>query len=138
MRVNRSRPVVYLPDVEVTHYGRVSSRANIAFTDPNLAAGYVRSLRKAGTAPAALWVYKLLVTIDAPLYCLAKSCQCAWATGLPRPAQSRPQPARRSGDVVLPDARPGQILEGVSSSRIPHCLSLRHTESGGCVSDRQA
>jgi GT2 family glycosyltransferase len=78
LRVNRTRPVVYLPDVEVTHFGRVSSRANIAYTDPSLAAGYVRTLRKAGASDAAVWAYKAVVTADAPLSCLAKWWQFAW------------------------------------------------------------
>src|SRR5206468_4528136 len=64
-RVGRERAVVYLPDVELTHFGRVSSRENIAFADAFLPAGHVRLLRNAGTPPAVLRAYKLLVTCDA-------------------------------------------------------------------------
>src|SRR5215207_2040857 len=78
MRVHRTHPVVYLPDVDVTHFGRVSSRENVAFADPSLAAGYVRTLRKAGTPSVALWLYKLAVTCDAPVSLLAKWWQVAW------------------------------------------------------------
>lgn len=78
MRINRTHPVVYLPEVEITHFGRVSSRKNVTFVDRNLAIGYVRSLRKAGTSPAALWFYKLAVTMDAPLLCIAKWLQYLW------------------------------------------------------------
>jgi hypothetical protein len=78
LRVGRDRKVVYLPDVELTHYGRVSSRENVAFADANLPAGHVRLLRKAGAAPAVLWGYKLLVTCDAPLSLAAKCWQYAW------------------------------------------------------------
>jgi GT2 family glycosyltransferase len=78
LRVNRLKDVVYLPDVEITHYGRVSSRQNVAFADPNLEIGYVRTLRKTGTAAAALALYKVAVTLDAPLHWLAKCAQSAW------------------------------------------------------------
>jgi N-acetylglucosaminyl-diphospho-decaprenol L-rhamnosyltransferase len=78
MRVNGTRSIVYLPDVEVIHYGRVSSRKNVAFADISLAAGHVRLLRKLGTSQAALLAYKLLVTCDAPIACAAKWLQYAW------------------------------------------------------------
>jgi GT2 family glycosyltransferase len=88
LRVNRSYPVVYLPDVEITHFGRVSSRENIAFADPNLAAGYVRTLRKSGTPAAALWLYKCVMTCDAPLQCAAKWWQFIWRRACGRPVKA--------------------------------------------------
>jgi GT2 family glycosyltransferase len=75
LRVNRARPVVYLPTVELTHYGRVSSRDNVAFADMHLPSGHVLALRQAGATPAALWAYKFVVTCDAPLACAVKWCQ---------------------------------------------------------------
>jgi GT2 family glycosyltransferase len=78
LRINRCREVVYLPEVEITHYGRVSSRQNVAFADPNLEVGYVRTLRKTGAPAVALWLYKLAVTLDAPPQWMAKCCQSAW------------------------------------------------------------
>jgi GT2 family glycosyltransferase len=77
-RVGRDRAIVYLPDVEVTHLGRVSSRENIAFADAHLPAGHARLLRNAGTPPAVLWAYKLLVTCDAPVAIAAKWWQYFW------------------------------------------------------------
>jgi GT2 family glycosyltransferase len=88
LRVNRFHPVVYLPDVEVTHFGRVSSRENIAFADPNLAAGYVRTLRKAGTPAAVLRFYKIVVTLDAPLLCALKWWQFGWRRACGRPVKA--------------------------------------------------
>jgi GT2 family glycosyltransferase len=76
-QVGRRRPLVYVGDVEVMHYGRVSSRKNIGFSAPNVATGYVRYFRKAGASPAALAVYKVLVTLDAPVQCAAKAVQAA-------------------------------------------------------------
>src|SRR5205085_476193 len=39
-RVNRTRPVVYMPGVEIVHHGRVSSRLNVAYSEPNVTIGY--------------------------------------------------------------------------------------------------
>ena len=65
-QVNRRAPVVFLPSVEVTHYGRAAGRANIGFSASNVAIGYVHYFRKAGAGRAALFAYKALVTLDAP------------------------------------------------------------------------
>lgn len=76
-QVNRLREVVYFPRVEVLHHGRVSSRANVSFSAPNVAVGYVHYFRKAGVARWKLVTYKLLVTIDTPLQITGKSLQAA-------------------------------------------------------------
>jgi N-acetylglucosaminyl-diphospho-decaprenol L-rhamnosyltransferase len=96
VRVNGTRKVVYLPDVEVIHYGRVSSRRNIAFADAHLPAGHVRLLRKLGSSQAALLAYKALVTCDAPIACAAKWLQFAW-----RRLCGGPQKAARSRLAAL-------------------------------------
>jgi GT2 family glycosyltransferase len=78
LRVNRERRVVYLPDVEILHHGRVSSRQNVSFSEPNVAIGYARYLRTAGASPVALTLYKSVVTFDAPVQIIAKSGQWLW------------------------------------------------------------
>jgi GT2 family glycosyltransferase len=78
LRVNRSHPVVYLPSVEITHFGRVSSRLNAEFSEPNVAVGYARFLRAADTHPLALLAYKLAVTADAPVQLVGKYVQGGW------------------------------------------------------------
>lgn len=78
LRVNQLRPIVYLPSVEITHHGRVSSRQNIGYTQPNVAIGYARYLRAAGNRPLALAAYKLLVTLDAPVQLTVKGVQLGW------------------------------------------------------------
>jgi GT2 family glycosyltransferase len=90
-RVGRRHAVVYLPQVEVTHHGRVSSRLNVTFAEPNVQVGYVRFLRKAGARRAALLAYKLVVTCDAPVHCLAKWVQYTW-----RRLHRRPEKAEKS------------------------------------------
>ena len=87
-RVGRLRPIVFLSEVEVTHFGRVSSRENVAFADAHLPAGHVRLLRNAGTAPIVLWFYKLVVTTDAPLACALKWIQYACRMLCGRPAKA--------------------------------------------------
>ena len=74
-QVNRLREVVYFPRVEVLHHGRVSSRANVSFSAPNVAVGYVHYFRKSGVKPWKLVLYKLLVTADTPLQIAGKSLQ---------------------------------------------------------------
>ena len=90
-QVGRARPLVYVGNVEVVHHGRVSSRKNIGFSAPNVAIGYVRYFRKAGATPAALLIYKALVTLDAPVQCAAKLAQ-----GVVRYAAGRREKARKS------------------------------------------
>lgn len=90
-QVGRRRPLVYVGDVEVVHYGRVSSRKNIGFSAPNVAIGYVHYFRKAGASPSSLVVYKALVTVDAPFQCAMKVGQ-----GLMRYATGRRVKAKKS------------------------------------------
>jgi GT2 family glycosyltransferase len=77
-RVKRRHPVVFFPDVEIMHHGRVSTRQQIGFASTQTAIGFVRYLRKTGCTRSALLVYKLVVTLDAPLRFLAKVAQYAW------------------------------------------------------------
>jgi GT2 family glycosyltransferase len=94
-RVNRRHGVVYLPSVEITHHGRVSSRLNIAYSEPNVAIGYARYLRATGTSPMALGLYKLMVTVDAPVQIIAKTTQVAW-----RKLRRQPDKAHKSALAV--------------------------------------
>lgn len=88
-QVGRRRPVVYFSSVEVLHYGRVSSRANVGFSAPNVAIGYVHYFRKAGAGRLALATYKALVTIDAPVQIGTKLVQAGWRQLTGRPAKAR-------------------------------------------------
>src|SRR5947209_1812668 len=53
LRVNRTRAVVYYPDVEIVHFGRVSCRDKLQFAESHLPAGHVRAVGTAGAAPDA-------------------------------------------------------------------------------------
>ena len=77
-RVGRHYKVVYLPSVEITHYGRVSTRQHIGFASTNMAIGFVRYLRKSGCSRAGLTFYKVVVTLDAPLVLADKAFQYLW------------------------------------------------------------
>ena len=74
-RVNRVRPVMYVGSLEIVHHGRVASRANVGFVGPNVAVGYVRLFRTQGVSRPALTLYKLLVTLDAPVQLTCKLAQ---------------------------------------------------------------
>ena len=74
-RVGRTRSVVYHPGVEIVHYGRVSSRQRIDFVYAQTVIGVTRAMRKAGASSAALGFYKLVLTLDAPIFWLRQACQ---------------------------------------------------------------
>jgi GT2 family glycosyltransferase len=77
-QVNRQFPVVYHPEVAITHFGRVSTRQHIGFVSTQMAAGFVRYLRKTGHSRLAMWAYKLVVLLDAPVLLVDKGLQYLW------------------------------------------------------------
>jgi GT2 family glycosyltransferase len=89
-RVGRCRPIVYLPEVEITHYGRESARRNVAFSEPNIAIGFVRALRQCGAGRLSLIGYKLAVTLDAPVQIALRGLEYGW-----RRLRGRPDSARK-------------------------------------------
>src|SRR5262249_28460100 len=85
-QVNRQLQVMYHPEVEITHYGRVSTRQHIGFVSTHMAAGFARYLRKTGCSRPALWAYKTVVLLDAPVQLLGKAVQYWWRRSLGRRA----------------------------------------------------
>jgi N-acetylglucosaminyl-diphospho-decaprenol L-rhamnosyltransferase len=77
-RIGRRFRVVYHPAVEVTHFGRASSRRHIGYAHVNTVAGITRFLRRNGTPTAALFAYKAAVTLDAPIQWLSHLVQYLW------------------------------------------------------------
>jgi GT2 family glycosyltransferase len=90
-QVNKRYPVVYHPEVAITHYGRVSTRQHVGFVSTQMAAGFVRYLRKTGCSRPALLAYKAVVVMDAPFQLLGKGLQYLW-----RRAHGRADAADRS------------------------------------------
>ena len=90
-RVGRVHPVVHHPGVEIVHHGRASSRRRIDYVYGHTLTGIARSVRKAGGSSAALTLYKLAVTLDAPLQWLRLACQYGW-----RKARGKASGAERS------------------------------------------
>jgi GT2 family glycosyltransferase len=76
--VGRKYDVVYLPSVEITHYGRVSTRQHVGFCFTHMLMGLARYLRRTGCSPAALLAYKLVVSLDAPMQFMGKGIQYLW------------------------------------------------------------
>jgi len=89
IRVGRHAKLMYVPEIEITHFGRVSSRLNIAFSAPNVIIGYIHYFRKTGSSGIAIALYKTLVTVDAPIQIAIKSVQCAWRRLCGRSEKSR-------------------------------------------------
>ena len=77
-RVSKKHQIVYYPEVEITHFGRASTRQHIGFASTNMIIGYVQYLRKRGWSGAAIRGYKLALTMDAPLQVIDKGLQFAW------------------------------------------------------------
>jgi N-acetylglucosaminyl-diphospho-decaprenol L-rhamnosyltransferase len=77
-RVGREHEILYHPQAEIRHFGRVSTRQHIGYVSTNMAAGLVRYLRKIGYRRPVVWLYKLVVTLDAPVQCVEKAAQYLW------------------------------------------------------------
>jgi GT2 family glycosyltransferase len=77
-QVGEHYPVVYHPDVEIIHYGRVSTRQHIGYVSAQMAMGFARYLRKTGCPRPALWAYKAIVVLDAPIQLVDKAVQYTW------------------------------------------------------------
>jgi GT2 family glycosyltransferase len=73
--IGRRYPLVFLPEIEITHFGGVSTRQHSGYVSANQAAGMVRFLRKSGYSRAALWGYKLAVTLDIPVQFAGKGVE---------------------------------------------------------------
>ncbi|HMF14833.1 MAG TPA: glycosyltransferase family 2 protein, partial [Gemmataceae bacterium] len=76
--IGRKYDVVYLPSVEITHFGRVSTRQHVGFCFSHTLTGLARYLRRTGCSPSALLAYKLVVSLDAPVQFVGKAIQYAW------------------------------------------------------------
>jgi N-acetylglucosaminyl-diphospho-decaprenol L-rhamnosyltransferase len=78
LRVSMTRPVVYHPRVEITHYGRVSTRQHIGYASTHMMIGFARYLRKSGCSRGSLLAYKVVVSLDAPVQLAVKCVQYLW------------------------------------------------------------
>jgi GT2 family glycosyltransferase len=74
-RIRQMGQVIYHPDVEIVHYGRISTRQHIGFASSHMNIGFLRFLRKNGSSEFALFFYKLVVTLDLPVQIVAKCAQ---------------------------------------------------------------
>ncbi|HLN32998.1 MAG TPA: glycosyltransferase family 2 protein [Gemmataceae bacterium] len=77
-RVSRQHPIVYHPQAEIIHYGRVSSRQHSGYASTHIAIGFLRYLRKSGASRPALLLYKTIVMLDAPVHLMGKTVQFLW------------------------------------------------------------
>ncbi len=77
-RVGRRYRVIYHPELEIVHFGRVSSRQHIGFSYSHTVIGLTRFLRKHGCSSAGLMFYKLALMLDAPLRWFGHAARYAW------------------------------------------------------------
>jgi N-acetylglucosaminyl-diphospho-decaprenol L-rhamnosyltransferase len=87
-RIGRHYDVVYHPSVQVTHFGRASSRRHIGYAHVHTVAGITRFLRRQGTPGAAIVAYKMAVTLDAPVQWLLHGGQFLWRSLIGRHAKA--------------------------------------------------
>jgi GT2 family glycosyltransferase len=78
-RVGRSFDVLHHPAVEITHFGRASSRQRPGWASAQTLIGITHSLRQAGTNSWALAAYKLALMIDLPLRGLLLTMRFGWS-----------------------------------------------------------
>jgi GT2 family glycosyltransferase len=76
--VGQRHRVIYHPEVSVTHFGRLGSRRHIGFVYTHTVIGMNRYLRRTGSSPAGLWLYKAALTCDAPLQWMGHVVQYLW------------------------------------------------------------
>jgi N-acetylglucosaminyl-diphospho-decaprenol L-rhamnosyltransferase len=74
-RAHQHGGVVYLPQVEITHFGQVSTKQHIGFAWTQIAIGFAQYFRKSGASRPALLAYKLAVTLDAPVRIVGRTLQ---------------------------------------------------------------
>lgn len=75
VRIRRHGELLYCPEVEILHYGRVSTRQHIGFASTHITAGMARYLRKTGTPWPGVLLYKLAITLDVPLTLVVKGSE---------------------------------------------------------------
>lgn len=76
-RIRRQHRIVYHPGIELTHYGRVSTRLNHRVSAVHIPVGFVRFFRQSGCSRWQLMGYKSAVCMDAMLQCVVKGLQYA-------------------------------------------------------------
>lgn len=92
--VGRRYAIMHHPGIAITHFGRVSSRQHVGFSYSHTLIGVTRFLRKSGCSPAGLLLYKIALTIDAPLGWLGHAARYLWR-------RMRGQPLRAAKSRLL-------------------------------------
>jgi GT2 family glycosyltransferase len=77
-RIGRRHQLVYHPAVEITHFGRVSTRRHIGFATVQMMIGFARYLRKCGYSRPAILLFKAMITLDTPFQFFGKGFQYLW------------------------------------------------------------
>jgi GT2 family glycosyltransferase len=87
-RIGKHHAIVYHPGIAITHRGRASTRLAIGPATTQILIGFARYLRKAGYSRRDRFLYKLVMTLDAPLQALEKTLQAGWRLVKGEPARA--------------------------------------------------
>jgi GT2 family glycosyltransferase len=77
-QVRRHMPIMYYPEVEIIHHGRMSTRQHIGHASTQIMIGLARYLRRTGCPGPVLAAYKLVVLLDTPVQLIEKYLQYLW------------------------------------------------------------
>lgn len=88
IRVAKTHNLMFCPQAEIIHLGRMSSRCNSGFTYTGVECGYARFLRKHVIGPLGSAGYKMLVTLNLPLTLGVNLVQEGWRRLRHGPAQA--------------------------------------------------
>jgi GT2 family glycosyltransferase len=87
--VGRRYPLVFLPEVEIVHYGGVATRQHMDYVAAARASGFARFLRKSGYSRPALLAYKAAITLDLPVQFIVRGLQYLGRRMRRRPAKAQ-------------------------------------------------
>ncbi len=78
IRVAKKHTLMFCPQAEIIHLGRMSSRCNSGFTYTGVESGYARFLRKHVIGTLGGIGYKMLVTLNVPMALVVNLVQECW------------------------------------------------------------
>lgn len=78
LRAGQRGLVFHVPSIEIVHHGRACTRLFIGEAARHIPAGFACYLRKQGTSRFGLFLYKLALTLDAPVQLFLKTHLLGW------------------------------------------------------------
>ena len=76
--INQQFPRAKVVAVDIPSAMQVHADFTVTFAAPNVVIGYVHFFRKTGASRLSVWLYKLIVTCDAPVHLACKQVEYWW------------------------------------------------------------